>query len=243
MKERLRRADLDFCIAAWFCFEAVRRLAQPETLKSAVIGGLATAVACYPRLLLWTTRPYPLWYLEAIILLGTVVLWAFVFAWHTPYTNRPVFTRHLGNALFVLATLAGILCALAMHFFLDPALRLRTPEDYPVNLSQWIAITLFSLAFSQLFLLFAPFAWFTRLFQKRTIAAAMTVALGVFVLAIKTGTSPTPYPLPLFSALVLVRIGLGFMAIFFYLRGGVILVWWLGFLIEARHLLQLVRVM
>jgi hypothetical protein len=28
--------------------------------------------------------------------------------------------------------------------------------------------------------------------------------------------------------------------VLFYLRGGLVLAWWLGFLIEARHLLNLV---
>jgi hypothetical protein len=232
---------LDFCRRVLLFFELVRRLAQPETLKSALIGGAATAVACYPRLLLWTTRTHPLWYLEAVVFLGTVVLWAFVFAWHTPYTNRPVFTRHLGTGPFVMATLAGILCAMILHRFLDPALRLRTPEDYPATVAQWITMTLFTLAFSQLFLVFAPFAWLVRLFQNQVAAGATTVLFGVFVFAIKTGNSPGPYPFPLLLALVLVRVGMGIMAVLLYLRGGVILTWWLGLLIEARHLLELVQ--
>jgi magnesium-transporting ATPase (P-type) len=214
----------------------VRRLAQPETLRSAAISGLATALACYPRLSLWTKRPYPLWYLEAVIFLGTIVLWAFVFAWHIPYANRPVLARRPGFVYLAAATVAGISCALALRLFLDPALRLQTPEDYPATLNQWIAMTLFTLAFSQLFLVFAPFAWLVRLVQNRFAAAMLTVVFGVFVLAIKTGSSPTPFPLPLFSALLVVRVGLGLFAVFFYLRGGVALVWWLGLLVEARHL-------
>jgi hypothetical protein len=137
--------------------------------------------------------------------------------------------------------LAGLLCAGALHGLLDPALRLRTPEDYPVTLTQWVAMTLFTLGFGQLFLLFAPFAWLVRLFQHRGIAAAMTVAFGVFVLLLKLRSSPAPCPLDLAVALVLVRMGLGLMTVLFYLRGGVVLVWWLGFLVEARHLVQLAR--
>jgi hypothetical protein len=134
------------------------------------------------------------------------------------------------------------LCAFALQKFLDPVLRLRTPEDYPVNLTQWIAMTLFTLAFSQLFLVFAPFAWLIRLFQHRGMAMVLTVLFGVFVLLVKMRSFAVPYSPWLVLALVLVRVGLGFMAVYFYLRGGVVLVWWLGLLIEARHLLQLERV-
>ena len=32
---------------------------------------------------------------------------------------------------------------------------------------------------------------------------------------------------------------MGFLAVWFYLRGGVLLIWWWTLLIEARHLLDL----
>jgi hypothetical protein len=217
----------------------VRDLAQPETLKSAVLAAALTSIACYPRLLLWTKRAHPLWYLEATIFLGAIVLWAFVFAWHSKYCKRPVFTLKLRGATVAAATLAGVLGALALHFFLDPALRLRTPEDYPSNLREWMAITLFTLGFSQLFLLFAPFAWLLRLLRNRRAAAVLTVLFGVFVLVIKTSSSPQPYPAALFAALLLARILSGCLGVYFYLRGGVLLVWWLGLLIEARHLISI----
>jgi hypothetical protein len=217
----------------------VRALAQAETLKSAALAAGLTALACYPRLLLWTKRVYPIWYLEAVVFLGAIVLWAFVFAWHSKHTHRPVFTLKAGAAPFAGATLAGVLGALALHFFLDPPLRLRTPEDYPADLREWMAMTLFTLGFSQLFLLFAPLAWLLRLVRNRWVAALLTVSFGVFVLVIKTSSSPQPYPTALFAALLLARIVSGSLGVFFYLRGGVLLVWWLGLLIEARHLIDL----
>jgi hypothetical protein len=206
-----------------------------------VIGGLATALACYPRLLLWAKRPLPLWYLELNILLGTIVLWAFVFAWHKPYTNRPVFNLRCGLVPFLSATAAGLLSAVVLYVFLDPTLRLRTPEDYPANLTQWVAMTLFSASFSLLFLIFAPFAWLLRLLRHPGTAAVLTVAFGVFVLLLKVRSSPQPCPAALFFALVLVRLGLGLLYVSFYLRGGVLLVWWMGLLLEARHLIALGR--
>jgi hypothetical protein len=52
----------------------MRSLERPEVLKSAIIAGLGTALACWPRI---TTEPrlrYPAWYLEAVVLLGSIVL-------------------------------------------------------------------------------------------------------------------------------------------------------------------------
>src|SRR5262249_44642856 len=159
-----------------------RRLAQPEVLKASAIASLLTALACVPRLLLWTDRNAPIWYLEAVLFLGGMVLWGFVFAWHTAYTQRPVFTLKVSPALLVLAPMAGIGAGVGPRFLLDPILRVRTPEAYPTNFEQWLAKTLFSLSFLQLFLVFAPFAWLMRLIRKPAVAAVLTVLLGVAVL-------------------------------------------------------------
>ena len=150
----------------------MRSLAQPGVLKSAVIAALLSALACYPRLFLWVKRPYALWYLETVLFLCGIVLWAFVFGWHTKYTGRPVLTLKVGLEPFVWATLAGVTLALLFHNRLDPSLRLRTPEDYPSTIEQWLALTLFNLAFTQLYLVFAAYAWFVRLFQNLWMAGA-----------------------------------------------------------------------
>ena len=63
---------------------------------------------------------YPAWYLEAVVLLGSILLWGFVFAWHTQYTQRPVFTLNVALAPLALATLTGLAAALFWHFALDP---------------------------------------------------------------------------------------------------------------------------
>jgi hypothetical protein len=217
----------------------VRHLAQARTLRAAALAAAVTAVACLPRLWLWTRRAYPLWYLEAVLFLGTIVLWAFVFAWHTRYSGRPVFTLRPGFIPFASATLAGVVCAVALRFFLDPAFQKQTPADYPNNSQQWLAMTLFHLAFNQLVLLFAPFDWLLRLLQNVRQATWLTILLGVFVVAVKASQSPVPCPLPLLLALIIVRGVSGWLGVYFYLRGGVILVWWLGFVIELRHLLDL----
>ena len=216
----------------------MRNLAQPRVLKLAGFASLVTALACYPRLSLWLNRAAPIWYLEAVIFFCGFILWGFVFAWHTPYIHRPVFTLKVEPRLFITVTLAGIAVATAFHLFLDPALRLKMPEDYPANLKQWLAMALFSLAFNQLFLIFAPFAWLVRLFQNQLVATCLTVLFGAFVLTIKCQSAKTPIPSLLFATLLAVRIGMGFLSVSFYLRGGVILSWWWTFLLEARLLLD-----
>jgi len=215
----------------------MRRLAQPQVVSSAATAAALSAALALPRMLLWDKRTFSLWYIEAMIFLCGFVLWAFVFAWHTEYTHRPVFTLRIKASLFAVATVVGMIAGVALHWLLDPSLRVRNPQDYPVDFQHWIAATLFSLAFTQLFLLYAPFAWVIRLFRNEQVATWCTVALGVLVLALKINSSPTTLPESLFLELFALRIGFAYFAIWFYLRGGMLLVWWLGFLIEARHLL------
>jgi hypothetical protein len=217
----------------------VRDLVKTEVVQSAALATLAGALVCYPRLALWSERSFPIWYLEAVLLLGGFVLWAFVYAWHTKYTGQPVLTLKLSTAPLLLATLAGIFMAVLLHWFIDPAFRARTPEDYPAELQQWIAMTLFSLGFTQLFLVFAPFDWSVRLTKQRWIAMLFTVLFGVFVLVVKTRSSPSPLAPSLFWLLILVRAATSFLSVWFYARHGMILAWWWGFLLQARHLLSL----
>jgi hypothetical protein len=215
----------------------MRHLAQPRVLILAGITALATTLACHLRLAHWLNRSDPLWLLEPAIFLCSIVLWGFVFAWHTQYTHRPVFTLKVEPWLFIAVTAAGIAVATAYHLFLDPSLRLKTPEEYPADMKQWVAMALFSVAFNQLFFVFAPFAWLIRLFQNRRVATVLTVLFGAFVLTIKCLAATTPIPFLLFATLLAVRIGMGFLSVSFYLRGGVLLSWWWTLLVEARNLL------
>jgi hypothetical protein len=80
---------------------------------------------------------------------------------------------------------------------------------------------------------------FIRLFQNRWVATCLTVLFGVIVMAIKIRSTPTPIPPSLFATLLAGRVVMGFLAVSFYLRGGVLLSWWWTLLIEARHLLNL----
>lgn len=214
----------------------MRSLGQPRVLRAAGLAALATVLVCYPRLAWASHLAYPLWYLEAILFLGGIVLWAFVFAWHTQYTGRQVVTLSVASASFWMATAAGLAGALILRLAVDPVLRTRTPDDYPATLAQWLAMTLFSLGFSQLFLVFAPFAWLMRLLRREDWAAVLTVVFGVFVLALKHRASPLAMPPGLLLELLLVRIAAGCLSVYFFLRGGVGLVWWWGLLLQGRHL-------
>jgi hypothetical protein len=217
----------------------MRHFAQPRVLMLASIAALVTTLACHLRLMYWPNRPDPVLFLESVIFLCSIVLWGFVFAWHTPYTKRPVLALKIEPRLFTAVTLAGVVVAAGYHLFLDPTLRLKTPEEYPADLSQWLALALFSLAFNQLFFVFAPFAWLIRLLHNVRAAIILTVLFGAVVLAIKTHSTSTPISPMLFAAFLAGRIVMGFLAVSFYLRGGVLLSWWWTLLIEARHLLDL----
>src|SRR5258708_20798021 len=98
----------------------MKSLAQPEVLKSAISAAALSALVCLPRLVLWPTRRYPLWYLDALLFLGGTVLWAFVFAWHTQYTGLPAITGNVQRKHFQSATVSGVLLAIVLRLFLDP---------------------------------------------------------------------------------------------------------------------------
>jgi hypothetical protein len=218
----------------------MRRLAQPQVMTAAGVAAALSAVSCLPRMLLWEDSRFSIWYPEATILLCGFVLWAFVFAWHTAYTQRPVFTLKIKPLLFAAATIAAIVIGLGLHFWHDPLIRAALPKEFPADTRHWAAATLFTLAFAQLFLLFAPFDWAMRLFRNEKAALWMTIALGVFVVWLRNNSLPTGLPASLLIAQIAFKaIGI-FFGVWFYLRGGILLVWWVGFLIEARHLLTFI---
>jgi hypothetical protein len=218
----------------------MRHLFQPRVLNTAIIAALISAVACYPRLSLWQHRPGPMWYSEAAIFVCCIMLWGFVFAWHTAYTNRPVFVFKLELGLVVAATAAGLLMTAIYHLWLDPLLKSKLPEDYPPDLLHWFATLPFVLFFNQLFSTFAPFDWLMRLAKNRWVAMSLTALFGAGVQALKIHSLAVPMSPLLLAALLALRVAGGFLAVMFYLRGGIFLVWWWIFLLESRLLLDLI---
>jgi hypothetical protein len=217
----------------------MRSLGRPEVLRSAIIAGVGSALVCWPRIATAPHPRYPAWYLEAVVLLGSIVLWGFVFAWHTQYTQRPVFTLKVAIGPLALATITGLAAALFWHFALDPWLRVKVPEDYPTTIEQWLAMTLFSLGLKQLFVVFAPFAWLIRLFGKKEPAFILTVMFALAVVVIREYRSPAPLVAePFFLGLLAVRGTVEALSVYLYLRGGVLLVCCWDLLLQSRHLLN-----
>lgn len=214
----------------------MRDLTRPEHLKPTACAALATAILCFPRLTLWTNRLYPIWYLEAMIFAVAFVLWGFVFAWHRKYTGRPLFTLDLKEGAFAFATLTGLAVAVSLRWFVDPIARRTMPEDFPANMDQWLAAGLFTLSLSQLFLVFAPFAWLMRLFKRPAIAFSLTVLFGLLVFVLKTRSATAPITPCVFAILLLTRFIMELLTLGVYLRGGVLPTVWLGFLVHLHFL-------
>jgi hypothetical protein len=217
----------------------MRALAQSKVLGKAGVAAIVTALAAYPRFAMWPERANSVWLLEIVLIWAAFVLWSFVFGWHEQYTGRKVINFSVSPKLWGWATAAGLLGTGVLLLMVDPQMRLATPKDYPTTLPAWIAMSLFTMAFEPLFLCFAPFAFFMRLFRKPQVAIVLTVLFEVFVLYLKLSQSKA-LPSALFvAALVVLRIVGGFLSIYLYVQGGALLVWWIVALVELRHLLHL----
>ena len=217
----------------------MRSLLQPGVLKSAGIAALITSLVSFPRLALWSDRPRPLWLLSLTLTWASFILWSFVFGWHPQKAHRPILCVRASIALWGAATFAGLAGAVMLHLFIDSVWRPLVPGDYPDTLETWFALTLFTLAFDQLFLCFAPFAFFVRLSHNQRVAAGLTVLFGVALLCLRI-KSLIPLVTPFFIAeLFAWRTAAGFMALYFYLKGGALLVWWWVLLLQLRHLITL----
>lgn len=214
----------------------MRLLAQPQVLTRAGVAALFTALACYPRLAMWSERLHPVLFLWLMLLWAGFVLWAFVFAWQFHYARRPVMDLKFQGKLWMAATLCGLIWAVLLHYLIDPQLRAIAPKEFPNDWNSWLAMSLFSIGFDPLFLCFAPFAFFVRLAQKQEVAVALTVLFGVMVLYMRLHYSHILPPALLLVALMMLRIVAGFLAVYFYLKGGALLVWWVALILQLRHL-------
>lgn len=188
---------------------------------------------------MWSARVYPLWYLTLLLLLGSFALWGFVFGWYPRYTGRRVFTFEINRRVLIYATVTGVAVAVLLHYTVDAIFRERVPEEYPRTVLDWTVMTLFTLGFSQLFLVFAPLAWLMRLFRGKAIAVPLTVLFGVFVLFARQRGSTQVLAGHEFLGLLAMRMMVSFLAVHLFLRGGVVLVWWWSVLVQSRLLFTL----
>ncbi len=217
----------------------MRSLVQPLVLKTAAAGAAITTLASYPRLILWTARPHQLWLLTLTLAWASFFLWSFVFGWHSKYTRQPALIVKTTRRWWGAATLAGLLGAVILMRFIDPVLRPLIPDDYPGTVAAWLAVTLFILAFEQLFLCLAPFAFFLRLSQRPGIATGLTVLFGVFLLYLKMLSWAGQFSSSFILELFVWRLLTGFLSVSFFLKGGALLnLWWI-FLMQIRHLVYL----
>ncbi len=214
----------------------MRALIHPKVFPRAAAAAALTTFACYSRMVLWSARPDTVWFLEIVIFFTSLFFWAFVLAWHEPYTRRPLFVwkplPHLWKGVSLCAVVAAVLTA----WLIDPTLRPIVPELYPKNLMEWQAIVFFECTFAQLFLCFAPLAFVARLLPSRRSAIAATILFGVFVTYLKLRGLTVPVSLPLGAGLMALKAASMALVLAFYLEGGVLLVWWWTLLLEARHL-------
>jgi len=216
----------------------MRHLLQPRVLNQAALAAAVSALAAYPAFDLLMRVPGGVPLLEFTIFICTTVLWGFVFAWHTPYTSRPVFAKP-ESRLFLAVTALGLVVAVVYAAWLDPIVRPKLPKEYPANYPEWFAATLFNLALQQLFLVFAPYDWCLRLTKRHRVAIVFTMLFAAAVPIMKLHLMNVQLS-PALLALMLIMWALGgYLAVTFYLRGGIFLVCWWALLLQVRLLLYL----
>ena len=217
----------------------MRSLSQPTVMKRATVAALFTVAACYPRLALWKDRPMLLGFLATLLGLVSFVMWAFVVAWIPEHARTTLFARRFDGRLWAMATFAGLAGGGLLWGAFDPSLRSLLPQDYPTTRMAWVAATLFHVAFVQLFLSFAPLAFFVRLFGDRMLAAALTVLFGLFLLLVQVNAAEVELSGWLVAGMIAARILFGAVGMYLLLQGGLLPVWWSALLIQSRLLIGL----
>lgn len=213
----------------------MRSLAEPAVLLRAALAGTLTALACYPRLAHWTQREDDVWFLVGVVGWVGFVMWAAVFAWQEKHGQCEVFPRHIPVNYWLAAVGLGTAGAAISFHFGDPILRQLAPTDFPRNPAQWTEHMLFNLAMEQLFLCFAPFAFFVRLLPGVKAASVATVLFGLFVFALKLQSVSVALTWDAALGLALFRALTSAATVWLYCQGGVWLVWLFALLLQSRH--------
>jgi len=186
---------------------------------------------------MWRDRSHQLWFLALTLAWASFILWSFVLGWTPQNVRRPILA--VRPILWIMATFAGLAGALVLRLFIDSVLQILLPGDYPDTYEAWLAMTLFTLGFDQLFLCFAPFAFFVRLISDQRVAATLTVLFGVVLLGLRIESLGGQVSPGFITGLFVWRIAAGFLTLYFYLKGGLSLVWWCALLMQLRHLINL----
>lgn len=200
------------------------------------MAAVVSALVCYPRLAIWTERPNALWFLGTMLLLLSFILWSFVFGWYPRQLGRPVIQLRPPRSVWALAGLGGVVGAVILLVVVDPTLRGERPSDYPESMGAWAFFTLFNLGFSQLFLCYAPLAFFLRLFRHSMVAVGLTVLFGLGLLTAQLDATGLELELGFVVVLYLLRVVFGAIAAILFLFGGLLpAVTWV-LLLECRLL-------
>lgn len=213
----------------------MRSLAESSVLLRAAVASGVTCLACYPRLAHWGQRTDAVWFYEVVIGWAAFVMWAAVFAWHEQHGRLEVFPKRVSPNLWLVAlALGGAGAAISFHFG-DPTLRQLAPTDFPRNPAQWTEHVLFNLAMEQLFLCFAPFAFFVRLLPGVKAASVGTVLVGLLVFALKLQSVSAALTWDVALGLALFRALTSAVTVWLYCQGGVWLVWLFALVLQCRH--------
>jgi hypothetical protein len=197
-------------------------LVRKDTIQRAALAAAVTTTLCFPRLAVWTERPNALWFLTTMLLLVSFLLWSFVFAWYPQSAGRPVIQIPPPFLVWMLAIVGGLLAGAILLLVVDPTLRRVRPTDYPTTLTAWGFNTLFNLGFSQLFLCYAPVAFFLRLFRLPVAAVGLTIVFGLGLLAAQLNTLDIDLEPGFLLGLYLLRAGFGGIAALLFFRGGLL---------------------
>lgn len=194
---------------------------------------------CLPRITSWQERTDAFWFLALVLAWCLFVMWGFVFAWESVHGLAKPLAFPGNIKIWATLPIIGLALGTFLRLAVDPAFRAVFPRDYPISVSGWIHQTLFQLAFVEVFLCYAPLAFFARLCPNHNVVAGLVVGLNVFVLVVKLGTVPELPPIDSVGALFAYRAGVTIGAIWLYRWGGIWPVSLLVLTIQSRHLMEL----
>ena len=214
----------------------MRDFARPAVLMKAAIAALVGTLACLPRLS--QCPPENGDRIPLAFMLGwcVFVMWGFVFAWSEPHLRCRPFPIQREPLFWLQITASAIMLGLLLSVSLDAEYRRLFPTEDVRTPGEWIAALLFNLSLQQLFLCFAPLAFFARLGAGPHAALGLTVALSLSVLTMKADRSllePSAFAI---VGWVVARGGIAAGSVLIYRHGGVPAVWWFALVLQCRHL-------
>ena len=228
--------DFGFQIRQGRAESPVHSLVRPNVIRGAAVAAIITTLACLPRLLGWVHLAYAAWFLVAVLAWASFILWSFVLGWHHRFLDSQPFVFPRNTQPWWIATVGGLTAASILFGVVDPMLRRIAPNEYPAGLASWAGMAMFDLAFVQLFVTFAPFDFFLRLFRKPWLAAWLAVVFGLFLLFLKIRSVEHAFSNGEMMFLFAGRLAIGGITAWLYWKAGTIPVLWFAFLLELRHL-------